>query len=496
MFELLRYFESLDCETIIISNSTVKNEQDKKRISEQLKGKWIERENKGYDFGAWQYAMEMELIPDDTEYLFLLNDSVFGPLYDLQPIVGKMLADSSIDFWGLTDSHEIRWHLQSYFLCFSKKVFTSAVFKEFFKQDFNNLTKIDIIRNAELELAQKLINSGFKGKAYLEYKKMVQINYDNFSVKNPMHFFVDRLVQEYKFPFVKREFIFLNEENIEISNGILSMLKNETNYPIHYIEEALVDKCVVQQENKKQPLIDVICHIYYLNTVFRFIVELSQLKKYNCRFVFNLSPSLYTDPYLMDILTTVFSNCLIIQASNIGKDIGGKLAMIDLCMQMEEKSTYTVLLHDKQSPHSSLGKIWRKKLFRIIEPNYISQILELFRQNNKIGIVASKEFIMSEYDKQTGEFTCTSNLILKKMILDYQLPNSNFEFVGGTMFWIRTQILNDFFLIHNPLRIRAQLEKGNVLDNTQGTLTHAWERMLSWTAGKLGYEITGINEQI
>jgi rhamnosyltransferase len=496
VFELLRYFNSIDCETIVISNSIVEQEQDKKQIREQLKGKWIERENKGANYGAWQYAMENELIPDDTQFLFLLDDSIFGPLYDLQPIVEGMLANASIDFWGFTDSYEIHWHLQSYFLCFNRKVFTSAVFAEFFKQDFNSPFRIEILQNADLELSKRLIDNGFKGKAYLEYKKLAHSSQHNFSGKDPMHFFVEALLKEYKFPFIKKEFVFLNEENIELSTGILAMLETETNYPVHYIKDALVDKCFVPRKSEHQPLVDVLCHVYYLNTFFRFIIELSPLKKYNCRFVFNLSANLYADPHLIDILPTVFNNCLIIQTSNLGKDIGGKLAMIDLCMQMDEKSKYTVLLHDKQSPHSAMGKTWRKKLFRIIEPNYINDILELFRQNNKIGIVAAKEFIMSEYDKETTEFVCTSNHILKKMISDYQVTNSDFEFVGGTMFWIRTQILTDFFCIHHPLSIRAQLEKGNVLDNNQGTLTHAWERMLSWTASKQGYEITGIHEQI
>lgn len=495
VFALLDYFSTLDCEQIIISNSPLENEEGKLLLKKRFKGKFIERENKGYDFGAWQYAMRNQLIPADTEYLFLLNDSVFGPLYSLDKIVPQLIADPEIDFWGLTESHEIQWHLQSYFLCFKRNVFTSKTFKKFFEQEFNELPKSEIIKRGELKLATLLANNGFKGKALIDVKKLTAKNSEAHTHRNPTLFFVSKLIEEHQFPFIKKEFLFSNPGNIDINGGVLAMLARETSYPVEYINEALEDRCFKPEAEKiPTPLIDVICHIYYLNTAYRFLIELSELKKYNCRFVFNLSAPLYADPYFIKNITAVFNNCIILQASNLGKDIGGKLAMIDICRNLDHKSTYTILLHDKQSPHSSMGETWRKKLFRIIRPDYIPVVEKMFKGNNKVGIVASSEFIKSEYDKRKDEFSCTSNHILKKIISEYQLSTRNFEFIGGTMFWIRSEILETFFANRNPLQIRSTLEKGNVLDNNQGSVTHAWERVLGWTASELGYEIKGLDE--
>ncbi|MBA3706225.1 MAG: hypothetical protein H0W84_10105, partial [Bacteroidetes bacterium] len=68
----------------------------------------------------------------------------------------------------------------------------------------------------------------------------------------------------------------------------------------------------------------------------------------------------------------------------------------------------------------------------------------------------------------------------------------NYDFVGGTMFWIRAEIMNSFFRKNNALDIRATLEKGNVLDHEHGTYSHSWERMLSWIAIDQDYYIKGI----
>jgi rhamnosyltransferase len=498
VFALLDNFSSLDCETIIISNSPLETTEGKRLLKERFKGKFVERENKGYDFGAWQYAMEMDLIPEDTEYLFLMNDSVFGPLYDFQNALEEMLSDQSVDFFGLTDSLEGQWHLQSYFLCFKRHVFTSPIFKKFFKKKFVSFSKKEVIEQGELELTSVLENAGFKGKAIFEYQKITGGNNNPFRYKNANHFFITQLITEMKFPFIKKEFIFSNPYNIEINGGVLAMLNTHTAYPVKYITEALQDRLSIKKEEQQrtEPLIDVINHIYYLNTAYRFLISLSELKKYNCRFIFNLSSELYEDFYFMNILTSSFKNAIIIKTSNVGKDIGGKLAMIDWALQLKEKSTFTILLHDKQSPHSSLGETWRKKLFRIIEPLYIPLIIKLFDENKKNGIVAAKEFIKNEFDKNTGNFDCTSNSILKTIIRQYGFSNCNFDFVGGTMFWIRTEILSTFFSEYSALEIRSTLERANVLDNNHGTSTHAWERMLSWIAAKQGFEIRGINEHI
>ena len=60
------------------------------------------------------------------------------------------------------------------------------------------------------------------------------------------------------------------------------------------------------------------------------------------------------------------------------------------------------------------------------------------------------------------------------------------------MFWTKAKPIMDFFKNYNPLEIRMDLEDGNVLDNFNGTTTHAWERLLSWIVTNQGLTIKGI----
>jgi hypothetical protein len=60
------------------------------------------------------------------------------------------------------------------------------------------------------------------------------------------------------------------------------------------------------------------------------------------------------------------------------------------------------------------------------------------------------------------------------------------------MFWARAAPLLQFFKKHPPLDIRKNLELGNVMDDKNGTLTHSWERMLSWVVSEQGFKLKGI----
>ncbi len=191
-------------------------------------------------------------------------------------------------------------------------------------------------------------------------------------------------------------------------------------------------------------------------------------------------------------IKSAYTDATVIFSTNVGKDIGGKLALLDLSLKLNLNADFYILLHDKKSPHSPLGNIWREKLFRIIESQNIEIIKKMFLQQKKIGIIAAKEFVENEYDSSSQSFNNVGKQLLENLISEYNFNISNFDFIGGTMFWVRAEIFNKFFLKHCPLNIRASLEKGNVLDNENGTQTHAWERMLSWIAIEQGYKIKGI----
>lgn len=246
------------------------------------------------------------------------------------------------------------------------------------------------------------------------------------------------------------------------------------------------------ENNNNLPSISIICHLYYFESWETIKNALISFKKSNPSIFINLCQDNPNRIKLSYEILLNFPNAFLIITPNQGKDIGGKLALINLYLQVDVKCDYIILLHDKLSPQTSLGETWKKKLFRIIDYENANKIIDLFRSDSKIGVISSQEFILNEYNRKTGNFNCTNNLILKQLIEEYSFKLKTHNYVGGTIFWIKAEIFNRFFKRYSPIEIRATLEKGNVLDTFKGTNTHSWERMLSWIAIDQGYDIKGI----
>ncbi|WP_019795143.1 rhamnan synthesis F family protein, partial [Streptococcus sobrinus] len=98
----LTQLRQLFSKVVFISNS-----QLDKSVAEQLKNdglidQFIQRQNQGYDFAAWHEGMSNIGFDNLTNYdsITAMNDTCFGPLWDMTPYFEKYEADDSVDFWG------------------------------------------------------------------------------------------------------------------------------------------------------------------------------------------------------------------------------------------------------------------------------------------------------------------------------------------------------------------------------------------------------------
>jgi glycosyltransferase involved in cell wall biosynthesis len=151
------------------------------------------RQNNGYDFAAWAHVLRLcpELI--DADILYLLNDSVFGPTND--SAFGDLMdriRDSSADFIGLTESFEICWHLQSYFLALKSRALLSVAFRDFIEGIVCYSDKDKVITSYEVRFASIMKNAGFNCEALFQ----------NIDGRNPTIFHWRHLL-EAGFPFLK-----------------------------------------------------------------------------------------------------------------------------------------------------------------------------------------------------------------------------------------------------------------------------------------------------
>ena len=489
---LLKSLSVLNYKILLISNSEIA-EGSTTRIEKEIPNcQFFLRENKGADFGAWGWAIANNLISKDTDYLLLANDSIIGPFFDLAPHFESMYNDDQSDFWGLTDNYQGAWHIQSYFLMFRKQVFQSSAFEKVFSQNFDNKTKLEIIKDGEVKLSQELIAAGFKGRAIFPYEYLNSEKDSAFS-HNSTHFYWDTLISKFKYPFLKRELLLQNPENIRNLNSVFHLIRKISDFDTELVKSVIIESLQpILPLKAPDKIISVICHLYYPHSIYYFLSKLSILKSFNADFYFNLSDGLLYDEDFMDILTRSFPGSVILHTPNKGRDIGGKFALIDSMLKSGNKTDYTLIIHDKLSPHTPTGKTWRDKLFKVIEPEKISVVLSEFEANKKTGIIGTKDFIKNEFNPDKKEFDCTSNDILSQKLKDYGLQLKDFNFIAGTIFWIRSSVLELFFSEHKPLSIRKDFESGNALDFTKGTLIHAWERLFTMIVTSKGYKIKGI----
>lgn len=127
------------------------------------------RRNIGYDFGAWRDAIEtLDLPRAGTEEIIIANDSVLGPFRPLDTTLLR-LDYGETDVWGLTDSWQQRYHLQSYFVAFGPRAIRAPAFRKFWSGVIPAPSKAFIIRKYEIGMTQTMLDSGIRVSAVWSY---------------------------------------------------------------------------------------------------------------------------------------------------------------------------------------------------------------------------------------------------------------------------------------------------------------------------------------
>jgi hypothetical protein len=133
----------------------------------------VTRRNVGYDFGAIREGLELFGLPrENTQRLLIANDSVYGPLLSLEPMLARADFDQA-DLWGATDSWQHRYHLQSYFLLAGPKVMVHPAWTSFWRQVRPVSSKKWVVARYEIGLTQKLLSAGLQCKPLWSYQELI-----------------------------------------------------------------------------------------------------------------------------------------------------------------------------------------------------------------------------------------------------------------------------------------------------------------------------------
>jgi hypothetical protein len=106
---------------------------------------FIPRENIGYDFGSWRAGIEALGAPTNFDEIICVNDSVYGPLFDLAGALDSP-AIRDAGYWGMVLSAQESWHVQSWFFSMRSAILQSSTFGEFWRTAGADLPKKELIR--------------------------------------------------------------------------------------------------------------------------------------------------------------------------------------------------------------------------------------------------------------------------------------------------------------------------------------------------------------
>lgn len=153
--ELLREVRDAGFLTIVVDTSP-----DWRLGSSDMLGEiasvYVRRANIGWDFSSWITAHthpELAGIVDGASEVLWLNDSCYGPLSSMSALMEGAGA-SGHDLWGLTSSNQIKPHVQSFLLRFSRRALDAGLVDEFIAGYPFPIVKSDIILEGEVRLTE------------------------------------------------------------------------------------------------------------------------------------------------------------------------------------------------------------------------------------------------------------------------------------------------------------------------------------------------------
>ncbi|VTY26076.1 rhamnan synthesis F family protein [Streptococcus anginosus] len=498
----LTQMRPLFSKVVFISNSQVSEHDYQKLVDLHLMDNFIQRENVGFDFAAWRDGMTHVGFDDITTYdvVTIMNDTCFGPLWDIKDYYLNYEANDQVDFWGLTNNRRTKKsrqtqgfpeHIQSYFITFKKPVIASSAFRNFWENVKNHTDVQEVINDYETKVTTTFLAAGFRYQTVFD-----TVNEDTTGMLHPdFSYYNPTAILNHKVPFVKVKAI---DNNQHIAPYLLEEIAKKSDYPVDLIVshmseinfpdfKYLLARKYIQTtaptslSNKK---IGVHLHVFYVDLLEDFLKAFE-----NFHFAYDLFITTDNDTKKLEIeaiLNQNHKNAHIFVTGNIGRDV---LPMLKLKKYL---STYDYIghFHTKKSKEADFwaGESWRNELIdMLIKP--ADNILANF-ENDKLGLVISDIPTFFRYNKIVDAWN--EHLIAPEMNdLWYKMKmtkpidfNTFHTFVMsyGTFIWFKYDALKPLFdldLTDKDVPIEPL---------PQNSILHAIERLIVYVAWNEHYD--------
>lgn len=414
----------------------------------------------GYDFASWRAALLALPSLWQCRELILCNDSVLGGVGSYGPM---HLAMSSVpcDFWGVTESHEIAPHLQSYYLVFRRRALASPALADF----FDRVPLVDDREAAvacEVNLTRELVRAGLHPAAFAPFPP---------SARNDLNPSCDlwRELLEAGVPMLKRELLLRNARGVSLV-GWTNWLAG-AGYPLElfvaYCNRLGFDptpaldaavpagpwpirvqnarRLLAETEFGEQPSIGLsvgaFLHIHYLETANELLACAANLPERTQIFIST------DDPVKKDTLEGQLRDAGLAERSfvRIFPNVGWDVAPFLVGFAQEIAACDVLLrLHSKRSLHLPLGRgdAWRKMLCETLAGSRerVTRILAVFARDSTLGMIAPPLLPAYANSLRPG-----SNLTAMRRLLGAAgkslTASTPIDYPMGSMFWCRSKAL-------------------------------------------------------
>lgn len=491
---------------IFISNSRVEEAELTSLQEQGLIDGFIQRENSGFDFAAWRDGMAYVGFDELTSYdsVTTMNDTCFGPLWDLYPVYQRFEKDEQTDFWGMTNNREtkaFREHIQSYFISFKKPVLLSSEFRDFWEgvADFTDVQQV--IDEYETRVTTALVDAGFQYDVVFDTTKedASHLLHADFSYYHPT------AILEHRVPFIKVKTI---DANQHISPYLLAEIEKTSDYPVELIVSHMSDinypdfryllgrKYLIQREpaDLSRQKIAVHLHVFYLDLLPEFLEAFRYFQ-----FAYDLFITTDTEEKKLGaeaVLAKYNRQAEVFVTGNIGRDV---LPMLKVKQYLEQYD-FVGHFHTKKSKEADFwaGESWRRELIdMLVRP--ADSILSQMAAKSKLGIVIADIPTFFRYNKivdawNEHQIAPVMNKLWQQMNLVKPVDFNSFHtFVMsyGTFVWFKYDALAPLF----ELGLTDEDVPAEPLP--QNSILHAIERLLIYIAWDRHYDFRiAKNEQV
>ena len=482
---------------VFITNSHLSQENQDKLRSQKLMDDFLQRENIGFDFAAWRDGMNHIGFDnlDSYDIVTVMNDTCFGPLWDVKEHYLSYEKQDEIDFWGLTNNRatkQFKEHIQSYFITFKKAVIQSEAFHNFWENIQNHADIQRVIDDYETQVTTTLLDAGFQYDVVFDTTKedASHMLHADFSYYNPT------AILNHRVPFIKVKAI---DNNQHITPYLLNDIQKNSTYPIDLIVSHMSEinypdfsyllghKYVKKRErvDLKNQKVAVHLHVFYVDLLEEFLTAFKQF-----HFSYDLFITTDSDDKKAEIEEFLSANsqeAQIFVTGNIGRDV---LPMLKLKNYL---STYDFVghFHTKKSKEADFwaGQSWREELIdMLVKP--ADNILAQLQQNPKIGLVIADMPTFFRYNKIVDAWNehliaPEMNTLWQKMGMTKKIDFNAFHtFVMsyGTFVWFKYDALKPLFDLN--------LTDDDVPEEPlpQNSILHAIERLLIYIAWNEHYD--------